>query len=90
MMNEMFSSPARPFYQSVTMMNISKFVGGLVATIVGILLTVTVAIPVISSNQVASNVQNYAALNSLLNILPLLIIVGLVLGVIGMYISNRD
>lgn len=72
------------------MMNISKFTSGLVATIVGIVLTVTVAIPIISSNQVASTVQNYAALNSLLNILPLLIIVGLVLGVIGMYISNRD
>lgn len=72
------------------MMNISKFTSGLVATIVGIVLTVTVAIPIISANQVESTVANYSALNSLLNILPLLIIVGLVLGVIGMYISNRD
>lgn len=72
------------------MMNISKFVQGLVAVIVGIVLTVTVAVPIISSNQVASTVTNYAALNSLLNILPLLIIVGLVLGAIGMYISGRD
>ena len=72
------------------MLNISRFVGGLVSVIVGIVLTVTVAIPIVSSNQVASSVSNYAALNSLLNIMPLLIIVGLVLGVIGMYISNRD
>lgn len=72
------------------MMNISKFTSGLVATIVGIVLTVTVALPIISSNQVASSVENSEALNALLNILPLLIIVGLVLGVIGMYISNRD
>lgn len=72
------------------MLSISKFTQGLVVSIVGILLTVTVAIPVISSNQVASSVENYEALNSLLNILPLLIIVGLVLGVIGMYISGRD
>lgn len=72
------------------MMNISKFTSGLVATIVGIVLTVTVALPIISSNQVASSVENYEALNALLNILPLLIIVGLVLGVIAMYISNRD
>lgn len=71
-------------------MNISKFTSGLVATIVGIVLTVTVALPIISSNQVASSVENYEALNALLNILPLLIIVGLVLGVIAMYISNRD
>lgn len=72
------------------MLSISKFTQGLVVSIVGILLTVTVAIPVISSNQVATSVENYEALNSLLNILPLLIIVGLVLGVIGMYISGRD
>ena len=72
------------------MMNISKFTSGLVVTIVGIILTVTVAIPIISDNQVASSVKNSSALNSLLNILPLLIIVGLVLGVIGMYVSGRD
>ncbi len=72
------------------MMNISKFTSGLIVTIVGIVLTVTVAIPIISSNQVKETVENSAALNSLLNILPLLIIVGLVLGVIGMYISGRD
>lgn len=72
------------------MMNISKFTSGLIVTIVGIVLTVTVAIPIISSNQVKDSVENSAALNSLLNILPLLIIVGLVLGVIGMYISGRD
>lgn len=72
------------------MMNISKFTSGLIVTIVGIVLTVTVAIPIISSNQVKDTVENSAALNSLLNILPLLIIVGLVLGVIGMYISGRD
>lgn len=71
-------------------MNISKFTSGLIVTIVGIVLTVTVAIPIISSNQVKDTVENSAALNSLLNILPLLIIVGLVLGVIGMYISGRD
>ena len=72
------------------MMNISKFTSGLVVTIVGIILTVTVAIPIITDNQVASSVKNSSALNSLLNILPLLIIVGLVLGVIGMYVSGRD
>lgn len=72
------------------MMNISKFTSGLVVTIVGIILTVTVAIPIISDNQVTSSVKNSSALNSLLNILPLLIIVGLVLGVIGMYVSGRD
>lgn len=71
-------------------MNISKFTSGLVATIVGIVLTVTVALPIISSNQVESSVENSEALNALLNILPLLIIVGLVLGVIGMYISHKD
>jgi hypothetical protein len=72
------------------MMNISKFTSGLVVTIVGIILTVTVAIPIITDNQVAESVKNSAALNSLLNIMPLLIVVGLVLGVIGMYVSGRD
>ena len=72
------------------MMNISKFTSGLVVTIVGIILTVTVAIPIITDNQVAESVKNSAALNSLLNIMPLLLVVGLVLGVIGMYVSGRD
>ena len=72
------------------MMNISKFTSGLVVTIVGIILTVTVAIPIITDNQVAESVKNSAALNSLLNIMPLLLVVGLVLGGIGMYVSGRD
>lgn len=72
------------------MMSIGKFTQGLVFAIVAIVLTVTVAVPIITDNQVASSVQNASALNSLLNILPLLIIVGIVLGVVGMYISSRD
>lgn len=69
--------------------DIQKFVAGVVGAIVAVIITVTVAIPVISSNQVASTVTNYAAMNSMINIVPLLIIVGVILAVVGMFLYGK-
>lgn len=69
--------------------DIQKFVAGVVGAIVAVVITVTVAIPVISSNQVASTVTNYAAMNSMINIIPLLIIVGVIIAVVGMFLYSK-
>lgn len=56
-----------------------------------VIVVVTVAIPIISSNQVSSSVANADALNAMINIIPLLIVVGIIVAVIGMFLySKRD
>lgn len=55
------------------------------------IVVVTVAIPIISSNQVSSGTANADALNAMINIIPLLIVVGIIVAVIGMFLySKRD
>ncbi len=57
------------------MLNISKFVQGLVATIVGIVLVVTVAVPIIPENQVGTGASNSGAINSMIIIIDMVIFV---------------
>ena len=51
--------------------------------------TVIIAIPIISTNQVASTVENYASMNAMLNIIPLLIIVGVIMAVVGTFLYSK-
>lgn len=69
--------------------DIQKFVGGVIGAIVAVIVIVAVAIPVIGANQVADTVTNYAAMNSMINIIPLLLIVSVILGVIGMFLMRK-
>lgn len=69
-------------------MNIQKWIGGVIAAVVCIIVVVTVAIPIISTNQVESTVENYEALNAMINIIPLLIVVGIIVAVVGMFLYN--
>ncbi len=46
------------------------------------------AIPIISTNQVESTVENYEALNAMINIVPLLIVVGIIVAVVGAFLYN--
>lgn len=70
-------------------LNIQRFIGGVIAAIVALVVVVTVAIPIIADNQVASTVVNADALNSMINIIPLLIVVGIIVAVVAMFISSR-
>ena len=58
-------------------LNIQSFVGAVVGIIVAVVVTVVIAIPVISSNEVPDTVTNYASINSMLGIIPLLNMIGL-------------
>lgn len=72
-------------------LNIQKWIGGVISAVVCIIVVVTVAIPIISTNQVESTVENYEALNAMINIIPLLIVVGIIVAVVGLFLySKRD
>ncbi len=71
-------------------LNLDKWIGGVIAIIVTVLMTVTVLIPVISGNQAGSTVANADAINSMLNLIPLLTVVGIIIFVIGMFISRSS
>ena len=70
-------------------LNIQKWIGGVIAAVVCIIVVVTVAIPIISTNQVDSSVENYEALNAMINIIPLLIVVGIIVAVVGMFLFSK-
>ncbi len=69
-------------------LNLDRWIGGVIGIIVTVLMTVTVLIPVISSNQAQSTVANADAINSMLNLIPLLTVVGIIIFVIAMFISK--
>ena len=73
----------------MTGLNIQKWIGGVIAAVVCIIVVVTVAIPIISTNQVESTVENYEALNAMINIIPLLIVVGIIVAVVGMFLYSK-
>lgn len=70
-------------------LNIERWIGGVIAAVVCIIVVVTVAIPIISTNQVADTVSNADALNAMINIIPLLIVVGIIVAVVGMFLYSK-
>lgn len=70
-------------------LSIEKFVTAVVGIIVAVVVTVVIAIPVISSNAVADTVTNASSINSMLGIIPLLIVVGIIMAVVGSFLYSR-
>lgn len=70
-------------------LSVEKFVTAVVGIIVAVVVTVVIAIPVISSNTVAENVANASSINSMLGIIPLLIVVGIIMAVVGSFLYSR-
>ncbi len=71
-------------------LSISKFTMGITSAVVCVILLVTVAVPIISSNQVASTVTNADSINAMINVLPIIICVGIVVALIALFISGRE
>ena len=63
---------------------------GITSAVVCVILLVTVAVPIISSNQVASTVTNADSSNAMINVLPIIICVGIVVALIALFISGRE
>ena len=76
------------------MVNVEKFSSGIVAVVVAVIMLVCVAVPVIAGNLVPSSgsgtLSNYATINSLLVLLPLLITVGIMIAVIAMFMKGKQ
>ena len=70
-------------------MDVQKFTGAVVSVIVVVIIAATVLIPIIADNQVASTVTNAASLNAMINIIPLLVIVGIIISIVGMFLYTR-
>lgn len=76
-------------------MDVQKFTGAVVSVIVVVIITVTVLIPIIADNQLNTDahegtvVANAASLNAMINIIPLLVVVGIVIAVIGLFLYKR-
>ena len=71
-------------------LSISKFTMGITSAVVCVILLVTVAVPIISSNQVESTVTNASSINAMINVLPIIICVGIVVALIALFISGRE
>lgn len=69
--------------------SLNKFITGLVAIIIAVILLVSLAVPIISKNVVPDTVDNAATINSLLGIVPLLIAVAIILAVIYMFVTQK-
>lgn len=66
--------------------DISKFIAAAIGAVICLVVVVTVAIPIISSNQAASSVANADAINSMINIAPLLMVVGVIVAIVATFV----
>ena len=77
-------------------MDVQKFTAAVVSVIVVVIITVTVLIPIIADNQLNTDenagtvVANAASLNAMINIIPLLVVVGIIISIIGMFLYTRS
>lgn len=79
----------------VIKMDVSKFTGSVIAIVVVVLIAVSVLIPIIASNQLNTDpnegdvLANAESINAMLNIIPLLVIVGVIIAVIALFVKKR-
>jgi len=75
-------------------MDVQKFTGAVISVVVVVIIGVTVLVPIIASNQVPTtgegSIANAASINAMLNIIPLLVVVGIIIAVIALFISKRN
>jgi len=69
-------------------MDVSKFTGSVIAIVVVVLIAVSVLVPIIASNQV-TGIANADSINAMLNIIPLLVIVGIIIAVIALFVKKN-
>lgn len=75
-------------------MDVQKFTGAVISVVVVVIIGVTVLVPIIAANQVPTTgdgaIANAASINAMLNIIPLLVVVGIIIAVIALFISKRN
>lgn len=71
-------------------MEVGRFASNLVLIIVAIVLVVSVALPILGGITLPEGIANGDAIESMLGIIPILLIVSVVMAVIYMFISRRE
>lgn len=71
-------------------MEVGKFATSLIIIIVGVVLVTSVALPILAGVTIGESVPNADAIESMLGILPILLVVALVMATIYMFISRRE
>lgn len=71
-------------------LDIQKFVGGVISAIVCVIIVVAVGVPVISANVVPDTTANADAINSMIQIIPLLLVVAIIIAIVGMFLYSRS
>lgn len=71
-------------------MEVGRFASNLVLIIVAIVLVVSVALPILGAIELPEGIANGDAIESMLGIIPILLIVSVVMAVIYMFISRRE
>lgn len=66
------------------MLNLGKFIGSVISAVLGIVVVVTIALPILAENQASPSVANADAINAMLGLVPLLLVIAIVVGVVGM------
>ena len=69
--------------------NINAFTSGVISVVIACTIVVVVGIPILTANVVPSTVTNYAELNTMLGIIPILLIVGVIMGCIALFLKNK-
>lgn len=72
-------------------MDVKGFTGTIIGVVIAIVVTISVLVPIITDNVLteSSGLSNWSQINTLIEILPLLVILSIVVIVVGSFISKR-
>ena len=72
-------------------MNTNSFIKDIVAVTIAVVVITAVAIPIIGGSILTSEsgLANYAQINTILEILPVFLVIAVLVGVIAMFVTSR-
>ena len=75
-------------------MNVQNFTGAVISIVVVVIIAVSVLVPIVASNQLDTEgedaIANASSINAMLNIIPLLVIVGIIIAVVALFLGKRN
>lgn len=71
-------------------MEVGRFVGGVVSVVISVLMITALGIPVVKSAIGSLDATADKDIISMLQVIPLLLIVAVIVGIVALFISRRD
>lgn len=75
-------------------MNVQGFTGAVISIVVVVIIAVSVLVPIVADNQIPTtgegSIANAGSINAMLNIIPLLVIVGIIIAVVALFLGKRN